>query len=164
MRACMLFVTGLLVGVGLHTVAAQSGDHGPNTNLIAMNHVAINVPNFTETVEYYTKTLGFPEAFSVKNPDGTPRLTYVQISKNTFVEISPSQNGAPASYNHFGIHVEKLAPVIEMFKARGAKVAPGNTSPTNAVLGNITDLNGLRIELAELPPNSLHRQAMDRWK
>ena len=51
-----------------------------------------------------------------------------------------------------------------MFQARGAKVAAGNVSPTKAVLGNITDLNGLRIELAELPPDSLHRQAMDRWK
>lgn len=164
MRACMLFVTGLLVGVGLHTVAAQSGDHGPNTNLIAMNHVAISVPNWQETLDYYKNTLGFPEAFVVKNPDGTPRLAYVQISKNTFVEISPSMNGAPASYNHFGIHVEKMAPVVAMFKARGAKVMEGNVSPTNAVLANITDLNGLRIELAELPPASLHRQAMDRWK
>jgi len=164
MRACMLFVTGLLVGVGLHTVAAQSGDKGPNTGLIAMNHVAITVPNFDETLNYYTKTLGFPQAFVVKNPDGTPRLAYVQISKNTFVEIQPGMPGAPASYNHFGIHVEKLASAVEMFKARGAKVAASNPSPTNAVLGNITDLNGLRIELAELPPNSLHRQAMDRWK
>ena len=163
MRACMLFVTGLLVGVGLHTVAAQS-DKGPNTGLIAMNHVAIAVPNFQETLTYYTQTLGFQQAFLVKNDDGTPRLAYVQISKNTFVEISPGMPGAPASYNHFGIHVEKLAPVIEMFKARGAKVAASNPSPTKAVLGNITDLNGLRIELAELPPESLHRQAMDRWK
>jgi len=159
----MIFVTGLLVGVGIHTVAAQT-DKGPNMGLIAMNHVAISVPNFQETLTYYTKTLGFPEAFVVKNDDGTPRLAYVQISKNTFVEISPGMPGAPAAYNHFGIHVEKLAPVIEMFKARGAKVAAANPSPTKAVLGNITDLNGLRIELAELPPESLHRQAMDRWK
>ena len=164
MRACMLFVTGLLVGVGLHTVAAQSSDKGPNTGLVAMNHVAIQVPNFNETLAYYTKTLGFSEAFLVKNPDGTPRLAYVQISKNTFVEIQPGKAGAPAVYNHFGIHVEKLAPAIEMFKARGAMVTASNPSDTKAVLGNITDLNGLRIELAELPPESLHRQAMDRWR
>jgi lactoylglutathione lyase len=161
----MLFVTGLLVGVGLHTVAAQSGDHGPNTGLIAMNHVAITVPNFNETLEYYTKTLGFPQAFAVKNPDGSTRLAYVQISKNTFVEIQPGMPDRPATYNHFGIHVENVASAVEMFKARGAKVtAPSNTSPTKALLANITDLNGLRIELAQLPPESLHYQAMDRWK
>ena len=89
----------------------------------------------------------------------------MQISKNTFVEIQPAAPGAPASYNHFGIHVENVASAVEMFKARGAKVTPAsNTSPTKALLSNITDLNGLRIELAELPPASLHFQAMDRWK
>jgi catechol 2,3-dioxygenase-like lactoylglutathione lyase family enzyme len=159
----MWLVTGLLIGASLQAVVAQS-DKGPNTGLIAMNHVAISVPNFQETLDYYTKTLGFQQAFRVNNDDGTPRLAYVQISKATFVEISPGMPGAPASYNHFGIHVEKLTPVIDMFKARGAKVAASNPSPTKAVLGNITDLNGLRIELAELPAESLHRQAMDRWK
>ena len=29
---------------------------------------------------------------------------------------------------------------------------------------DITDINGLRIELAELGPESMHRQAMNRWK
>ncbi len=39
------------------------------------------------------------------------------------------------------------------------------TNETGAyVLSNITDPNGVRMELAELPPESLHRQAMERWK
>jgi hypothetical protein len=51
-----------------------------------------------------------------------------------------------------------------MFKQRGANVTEPRVSATKAVLANITDLNGVRIELAELPPESLHRQAMERWK
>jgi hypothetical protein len=35
-------------------------------------------------------------------------------------------------------------------------------SATKAVLNNIIDPNGVRMELLELPPDSLHRQAMDR--
>jgi hypothetical protein len=38
------------------------------------------------------------------------------------------------------------------------------TSDTKAILNNITDPNMIRIELAELPAASTHRQAMDRWK
>ena len=49
-------------------------------------------------------------------------------------------------------------------KERGAKVDPIRVSPTKAILSNITDPNGIRIELAELPPESSHRQAMERWK
>ena len=33
----------------------------------------------------------------------------------------------------------------------------------DAILSNIMDLNGIWIELAKLPPESLHRQAMERW-
>jgi hypothetical protein len=50
-----------------------------------------------------------------------------------------------------------------MFKARGVNVGEIRQSDTKAVLNNITDLNGLRIELAELPDASMHRQAMKRW-
>ena len=46
-----------------------------------------------------------------------------------------------------------------MFQQRGANVSEIRVSPTKAILSNITDANGVRIELAEL-----HRQAMERWK
>jgi hypothetical protein len=32
------------------------------------------------------------------------------------------------------------------------------------VLSKIVDPNGIRTELAEFPPESLHRQAMERWR
>lgn len=159
MRACMLFVTGLLVGLGLHTVAAQ----GPNHGIVGMNHVGIGVPNLDEAVTYYTKTLGFPEAFRVNDEKGQARLVYVQISRNTFVELQPAP-GRPAAISHFGVHVENLANAVAMFKQRGANVAETRTSDTKAILNNITDPNGIRIELAELPPQSMHHQAMERWK
>ena len=159
MRACLLFVTGLLVGVGLHTVAAQS----PNKGLVGLNHVGMNVPNLDEAVTYYTKTLGFPEAFRVNDDKGQPRLVYVQISKNTFIELQPGP-GRPAAINHLGIHVENMAAATAMFKQRGANVAAIRNSDTKAILSDITDPNMIRIELAELPPQSMHRQAMDRWK
>jgi hypothetical protein len=57
-----------------------------------------------------------------------------------------------------------MAAATTMFKQRGANVSEIRTSATKAVLSNITDPNGVRIELAELPPESLHRQAMERWK
>jgi len=53
---------------------------------------------------------------------------------------------------------------ITMWGQRGAPVGATNVSPTKAILSNIVDPNGIRMELAELPPESLHRQAMERWK
>jgi catechol 2,3-dioxygenase-like lactoylglutathione lyase family enzyme len=162
MRAFMLFVTGLLVGVGLHTVAAQSSK-SPNTGLVQVNHVGMNVPNLDEAVAYYTKTLGFPEAFRVNDEKGQARLVYVQVSEGTFFELQPGP-GRPAAINHVGIHVENMAAATAMFKQRGVNIGEIRKSDTGAVLNNITDVNGLRIELAELGPESMHRQAMNRWR
>ncbi len=159
MRGWMLFVAGILVGLGVQTAVAQN----QNAGIVGLNHVGINVPNIDEAVEYYTKTMGFPEAFRVLDDKDQPRLVYVQISKNTFVELQPA-NGRPMGVSHFGLHVENMGPATAMFKQRGATVSETRNSDTGAILSNITELNGLRIELAELPPESLHRQAMERWQ
>ena len=159
MRGWMLFVAGILVGLGVQTAVAQN----QNTGLVGLNHVGINVPDMDEALEYYTETLGFPEAFRAVDDQGQPRLVYVQISENTFVELQPAR-GRPEGVSHFGLHVEDMDAATAMFKQRGATVSEIRDSDTGAILSNITELNGLRIELAELPPESQHRQAMNRWR
>ncbi len=161
MRNAFLFIAGIVVGLAVDAAVAQN--QSPNRGLVGMNHVGIAVSNLDQAVTYYTKTLGFPEAFRSVDEKGNVALVYVQISKNTFVELQPA-NGRPLGMNHFGIHVENMAQVTSMFKQRGANISETRVSPTKAILSNITDLNGVRIELAELPPESQHRQAMERWK
>jgi hypothetical protein len=108
--------------------------------------------------------MGFPEAFRFVNPQTKQvQLVYVQISQNTFVELQPA-NGRPLGVSHFGLHVESTKDAVAMFKARGAKTEDINVSGTKAILSNISDPYGNRMELSELPPESLHRQAMNRWK
>ena len=160
MRGLFLFVAGLLVGLAVTAAIAQS----PNRGIVGLNHVGISVPNLDEAVAYYTKTMGFPEAFRSTDERGQTTLVYVQISKNTFVELQPANPQRPPGINHLGLHVENMGAAIAMFKQRGANVSESRVSPTKAVLANITDPNGVRIELAELPPESSHRQAMERWK
>jgi catechol 2,3-dioxygenase-like lactoylglutathione lyase family enzyme len=162
MRGFMLFTAGVLVGLAVHIGAAQTMT--PNRGLVGLNHVGVSVPNLDQAVTYYTKTLGFPEAFRSLDEKGQPRLVYVQISQNTFVELQPGNPQQPAVINHMGIHVENMKPVHEMFKQRGATVSDIRVSPTKAVLSNITDPNNIRIELAELPDESDHRKAMNRWR
>jgi catechol 2,3-dioxygenase-like lactoylglutathione lyase family enzyme len=161
MRGSMLFVAGIVVGLAVQTGIAQNVG---NVGLLGLNHVAISVPNLDAAVAYYTKTMGFPEAFRSLDEKGQPTLVYVQISKNTFIELQPANAQRPAGLNHLGIHVENMAAATSMFKQRGANVSETRVSPTKAILANITDPNGIRIELAELPADSEHRKAMDRWK
>jgi catechol 2,3-dioxygenase-like lactoylglutathione lyase family enzyme len=162
MRGPFLFVAGILVGLVVQSAIGQN--QSQNRGIVGLNHVALSVPNLDEAVAYYTKTMGFPEAFRSTDEKGQVALVYVQISKNTFVELQPANPQRPPGINHLGLHVENMAAATTMFKQRGANVSEIRTSATKAVLSNITDPNGVRIELAELPPESLHRQAMERWK
>jgi catechol 2,3-dioxygenase-like lactoylglutathione lyase family enzyme len=129
-----------------------------------MNHVGISSPNLEETISYYTETLGFPEAFRVTNDEGEIALAYVQVSTNSFLELQPSNEQRPPGLSHFGIVVEDMDDAIEMWRERGIEVENSRVSGTNAVLSNIYDANGIRIELLELPAGSAHAQATARWR
>jgi catechol 2,3-dioxygenase-like lactoylglutathione lyase family enzyme len=161
MRGLALFVAGTVVGLAATSLAQNAS---PNKGVEMLNHVGIAVPDVEKAVEYYTKTYGFPEAFRVKNAEGQIQLVYVQISKNTFVEIQPSNAQRPVGISHFGIVVDDMKEATDMFKARGGNVSPIINSATHAILSNVTDPNGIRMELAQLPPESFHYQAIQRWK
>ena len=159
MRGLSLFAGGILVGLAVQMAVAQS----QNRNIVGVNHIGLAVPDIDAAVTYYTETMGFPEAFRVATDSGEIALVYVQVSQNTFVELQPVNAQRPAGLNHFGVHVNNMESVIEMFRERGAEVQDSRHSSTNAILSNIIDPNGIRMELLELPPESVHRQAMNRW-
>src|SRR3954447_18537263 len=105
MRAISLFIAGALVGVAATGLAQNQG---PNRGVVGLNHVAISVTDVDKTVEYYTKVMGYPEAFRIKNAAGEIALVYVQISQNTFIEIQPANAQRPPGINHFGVVVDNM--------------------------------------------------------
>jgi catechol 2,3-dioxygenase-like lactoylglutathione lyase family enzyme len=160
MRGALLFAAGLFTGLAVQVVLAQNANRG----VVMMNHVGINVPNIDEAVNYYTEKMGYKEAFRVFDEKKQPRLVYMQISKNTFLELNPANAQRPAGFTHYGLHVENVADAVAMFRKRGITVSDTNVSDTKAVLANITDPYMGRIELAELTPESLHYKAIQSWK
>ena len=91
MRSLVVFVAGILVGIlAMQPSAAQSDP------VLALNHVGITVKNVEEAVNFYTRTMGFREAFTLRDQAGKPNLVYLQISRNTFLELAPAPAGRPA--------------------------------------------------------------------
>jgi len=160
MRGALLFAAGLFTGLAVHVALAQNA----NSGVVMMNHVGINVPNVAEAVTYYTEKMGYKEAFRVNDDKGQVRLVYMQISRNTFLELNPANEQRPAGFTHYGLHVENVADAAARFRKGGLKVSDPNTSDTKAILANITDPYMGRIELAQLPPESMHYKAIQSWK
>ena len=160
MRGVMLFGAGLLTGLAVHEATAQSANNG----VVMMNHVGINVPNIPEAITYYTDKMGYREAFRVNDDKGQPRLVYMYISRNTFLELGQANAQRPTGFTHYGLHVDDIAATVARFKQAGVMVSGTNVSDTKAILANITDPYMGRIELAQLPPDSLHQKAIASWK
>jgi catechol 2,3-dioxygenase-like lactoylglutathione lyase family enzyme len=160
MRGAMLFAAGLFAGLAIQVGMAQNTNGG----VVMMNHVGINVSNIAEAVTYYTQKMGYREAFRVNDAKGQPRLVYMQISKNTFLELNPATAERPAGFTHYGLQVENAAQAVARFRKSGLMVSDTNTSDTKAILANITDPYMGRIELTELTPESLHYKAIQNWK
>lgn len=94
MRGTMLFAAGLVAALAIQAVMAQNTNDG----VVMMNHVGISVPNITEAVTCYIKKMGYREAFRVNDEKGQPRIVYLQISKNTFLELNPATAGGHTGF------------------------------------------------------------------
>jgi len=165
MRGFVLFVAGVVCGLGVQTMLAQSGD-AAGTSGVVLNHVGLSVPSIPEAAAFYKEKMGFKEAFRNTDAQGNPTAIYIQVSKYTFIELQQANAQRPAGVNHFGLEAPNIKAAVALFKQRGATASePGAPSAfSHAILANVTDLNGLRIELAEMGPESLQRKAMDSWK
>ncbi len=160
MRGAVLFLAGILVGVGVHTAIAQ------DQVIVGLNHVGVAVPNLTEAAAFYTEKMGYREAFRNTNAQGQPTAIYLQISRNTFIELQEVNAQRPAGLNHYGLEVTSIEAAVAEFRRRGATSSDptGPSAFSRARLANVTDLNGIRVELAELGPESLQRKAIEAWK
>ncbi len=131
---------------------------------LRLNHVGIYVKDFDESMRFYTQTMGFREAFTIKNPEGKPVLAYLQITRDTFLELAPATAERPVGLNHIGIWPEDMNATIAALRQRGVQVNDPRVGSTKTSITNVTDPNGVRLELVDFLPDSMPRKAMEEWK
>ena len=160
MRSAVVFLAGVLVGVALHArVDAQ-----PERAAMLLNHVAIAVPDLDEGIAFYKKALGLKEAFTFRDNRGTP-LSYLQISRDTFLELQPASAERPVGFIHIGLEVADLRGNVERFRRGGLTVGDPNVSArTKAVISQARGYGDLRMEILEFGPESLQRRVINEWK
>ena len=159
MRAATVFVAGLIIGIAIESTRAQQG------RITGLNHVAISVADYAGATNFYAKQMGFREAFSFREADGSPYFTYFQISRDTFLEVMQATPARPAGCPHFGLEVENLDSVVAQLKQRGVEVRAASLSPrTGTRIAQAVGPGGINMELLEMGPQSLHRKAIDGWK
>lgn len=161
MKSFVFFVSGMLTGAFLlGTALAQN--RMPTT--MGVNHVGMVVDHYQEAMDFYTGVLGLREAYTVKNPDGSPLLTYLQLNRETFVELIPARAGQQTGITHYGMQVGNIDSFVQRLRERGYTVADPGVTPAKARYVRVHDPNDIEIEVMEYGPDSLQQKAIDSWK
>lgn len=161
-RSVVLFAAGIAVGALLtQSMAAQQ--NRPLNHRI--NHVGISVTNFDESLKFYTQVMGFKEAYRFPSQNGQPSTTFLQVNRDTFIEMAPANGRTPAGLTHIGLYSDDAQATVMQLRQAGAMVTDARPSENSgSKLSNVTDPNGIRIEINEQPAGSLMRKAMEGWK
>jgi len=132
---------------------------------LRLNHVRIAVKGFQESVNFYTKVMGFLIAYAFPSPDGKPTTTFLQVNRDRFIEMPPASAILSAGITHIGIWSEEANATVTRFRQAGTTVTGVCPSAqSGSRLANVTDPNGIRLEVNEQPAESLMRKAMEAWK
>ena len=161
MRGLLLFAAGVIAGALIMPSGKAQQDRIPG---LRMNHVGVYAKNFDESYNFYTKTLGFREAFSLKDKDGKPTITYLQLNQDTFLELAPASGDRTPGLSHVGIRADDLNLTVSALRQRGVKVEDPRTGASKAPLTSVADPNGVRLEILEFAPDSLQRKAIESWR
>ena len=160
--ACFAFFAAG-IGVGVFLMQPGSAQTTPVPGL-RLNHVGIYVKDFDESMRFYTQNMGFREAFTIKNADGKPVLAYLQITRDTFLELAPATADRPVGLSHIGIWPQDMSAAVATLRARGVKVDDPRTGSTKTSITNVIDPNGVRLELVDFLAGSLPKKAIDEWQ
>ena len=159
MKSASMFLGGLVVGVLLLQVGVAQ-----DASRRGVNHIGISTQNYDAALAFYRDTLGAKEAFTIRNPDGTVRITYLQLSRDTFIELLPAAAGQPTGVAHIGIETGDVAASVANLRAKGIPVDDPTVGVSKSHVARIKDPDGVQIEVMQMGPDSLQRQAIDAWK
>src|SRR5579883_3510543 len=118
-RGLTLFTAGVIVGTLMlqRTAAQENASAG-----LRLNHVGIAVTDFQESLNFYTKVMGFKVAYALPSPDGKPTTTFIQINRDTFLEMAPASANLPAGLTHIGILTDNASAAVAQLRQAGAEV------------------------------------------
>jgi len=155
----------VLLGLGIVIGTAFSqGRPTPTGHLRGVNHIGIVVKDYNAALAFYKEKLGIPEAYTIRRQDGSIQLTYLQLNRDTFIELIPAGPNQQTGITHFGVEVDNVAAAAEDFRSKGIMAADPTPTPANASATRIRDVDDVQIEVMEFGPQSLQRKAIDNWK
>jgi catechol 2,3-dioxygenase-like lactoylglutathione lyase family enzyme len=137
--------------------------------ITGIGHIAITCQDIDQSLDFYTRILGLPEAFRMNRDDGSLWMVYLKTGSDDFIELF-TDGGDPAEapqnasgFKHLCLWVDDIKATLLDLKSKGLAVDPEGirTGRSKCRQYFIADPDGVRIELMQLMPESKQAQALN---
>lgn len=136
------------VAIGLW---AQTPQRPPITGVA---HIAVFAHDFGKSRAFYHDFLGFDEPYSLKNPDGSPSMTFFKINERQYIELFPERQAGSDRLSHISFETTDVEALRQYLAAKGVKVPDLATRGRIGNLAfNIKDPAGHTLEMVQYTPD-----------
>jgi catechol 2,3-dioxygenase-like lactoylglutathione lyase family enzyme len=151
MKSLLLSLSFLLVPAAV--VAAGPTPAAPR--ILGMAHMAYNVTDLKAARDYYEGFLGFQEAFTLKNADGTDHLVFIKINDHQYIEL---YNEPVKNYGYIhdaGFETNDAKGMHDHLVSIGDKVTEVKKDDAGNLSFEVTDNSGFTLQVVQYLPDSL---------
>jgi catechol 2,3-dioxygenase-like lactoylglutathione lyase family enzyme len=133
-------------------------------HISGISHIAVFAHDYEKSRAFYGQFLGFQEPYSLKNPDGSPSLTFFKINDRQYIELFPEPEPNTDRLSHISLETDNIEALRVYLASKGVKV------PSEAQRGrignlsfNITDPEGHTVEMVQYMPEGKTVQAKGQF-
>ncbi len=127
--------------------------------IVGVSHIGLNVADLGAARAFYTGMLGFEEAFSMNNPDGSLMLTNFKVNDHQFVQVFPGLASPTADrLNHICFETTDAEQLRAYLASKGVAEVPAKLEPgkNGALAFKVHDPDGHLVEFVQYLPGSLY--------
>ena len=169
----MTFLLRSVVAVAVLGFVATLPSPAQENAGLRLSVVGVGTANYSESMNFYTKIMGFRPAFSF-SPNGKNMNTYFQVSRDTFLELQQANANNPPGLTHIHMATDNAEAVVARLRKAGMPACTEalktgcvtdvrTAQPTQEKNALIVDPSGIRIEPTQFTPGSLTKKAVDSW-
>ena len=133
--------------------------------ILGIAHISLKVSDINKARKFYRNLLGYEEAFSYYNKDGSIWISFFKVIDRQYLEITPNLKPDQVDrLNHYCLETDNLEMMRKYLKSKGIKV------PDSLHIGRdrnlhltIPDPDGHQFEFVQVVPGSDHSNAKGKF-
>jgi catechol 2,3-dioxygenase-like lactoylglutathione lyase family enzyme len=118
--------------------------------ILGVAHISLFAHDYEKSRAFYRDFLGYEEPYSLKNPDGSPIMTFFKVNERQYIELSPEKEPGTDRLNHISIQTDDAEAMRLYLASKGFKV-PDKTPKGRIGNSNFTvkDPDGHGVEIVQ---------------